>query len=197
MSQNSKLALIKELIESAESNIKSAKAVLTELLSDAGVTVKSKVTKAAKVVDKLVPSVKTNENNQVVIEGVFDGQNMLGPEGKMYSVPSNYASKSKLVQGDGLKLTITEDGTFLYKQIAPIEKKRILGTLTYDEGQYKVISTGKSYKVLLASVTYHKAEIGDRVTIIIPEHEESEWAAIENVIPKTADELEIEELLTK
>ena len=53
----------------------------------------------------------------LVIEGVFDGQHMIGPDGKKYSVPANYASKSKLVEGDILKLTIDRQGNFIYKQI--------------------------------------------------------------------------------
>ena len=47
------------------------------------------------------------------MEGVFDGQNMMGPDGKKYPVPANYASKSKLVEGDVLKLTISDDGSFI------------------------------------------------------------------------------------
>ena len=43
-----------------------------------------------------------------VIEGVFDGENMIGPDGKQYSVPANYASKSKLVEGDILKMKISD-----------------------------------------------------------------------------------------
>ena len=57
-----------------------------------------------------------------IIEGQFDGQNMIGPDGKVYPVPANYASKSKLVEGDTLKLTIAQDGSFIYKQIGPVER---------------------------------------------------------------------------
>jgi len=179
MSQSSKLALIKEILESAESSIRSAKQMLNEL---AGVTGNSQLTKMA---EKVGSSKVIGDHH--IIEGTFDVQNMIGPDGKVYSVPANYASKSKLVPGDILKLTITEDGTFLYKQIGPVERKKIIGILTYDDGQYRVIANGKSYKVLLASVTYFKAEIGDRVTIIVPETEDTEWAAIENVLPKMDD----------
>ena len=177
MSQSSKLALIKEILESAESSIRSAKQMLNELTGHNGNNQLSKIAEK-------VGSHKKNEGDNHIIEGAFDGQNMIGPDSKVYSVPANYASKSKLVPGDILKLTITEDGTFLYKQIGPIERKKLIGVLTYDDGQYRVIAQGKSYKVLLASVTYFKAEIGDRVTIIVPEIEESDWAAIENVLPK-------------
>lgn len=179
MSQSSKLALIKEILESAESSIRSAKQMLNELAGHNGNN------QLSKIADKLGSSKGGGDNH--IIEGSFDGQNMVGPDGKVYSVPANYASKSKLVPGDILKLTITEDGTFLYKQIGPIERKKLIGILTYDDGQYRVIASGKSYKVLLASVTYFKAEIGDRVTIIVPEVEDTEWAAIENVLPKLDD----------
>jgi hypothetical protein len=110
---------------------------------------------------------------------------MIGPEGKQYPVPANYASKSKLVVGDVLKLTIAEDGSFIYKQIGPVDRKKILGIVVQDErGDYKVIAEGKTYKVLLASLTYFKAEVGDEITIVVPEGEEVEWAAVEHVIKK-------------
>ncbi len=119
-----------------------------------------------------------------VIEGTFDGQNMLGPDGKQYSVPANYASKSKLVEGDVLKLTITRDGSFIYKQIGPIDRKRIIGQLVRDEvtSEYRVMAEGKSLKVLLASITYFKGEAGDEVVVLVPVTGESRWAAVENII---------------
>jgi hypothetical protein len=116
---------------------------------------------------------------------MFDGQNMIGPDKKQYPVPANYASKSKLVEGDVLKLTIADDGSFIYKQIGPIERKKMLGVLLVDEkGDFKVLAEGKPYKVLLASLTYFKAEAGDEVTIVVPQASASDWAAVENVIKK-------------
>ncbi|HLG25391.1 MAG TPA: hypothetical protein VI588_01170 [Candidatus Gracilibacteria bacterium] len=187
MSQASKIALLKEMLDSAEASLRSAKQILTDLSSASG---KSQyATMAAKV-----GSIETGSDSRQIIEGVFDGQNMIGPDKKTYSVPANYASKSKLVPGDILKLTILDDGSFVYKQIGPVERKRLVGTLTYDDGQYKVIAAGKAYKVLLASVTYFRAEMGDRVTLMVPELEDSEWGAIENAIPKSesGDDLDLE-----
>ncbi len=177
MSTASKIALLKEMLESAEASLRSAKQILSELTSQTG---KNQYAATAAKVGSIDSS-----GEKKIIEGVFDGQNMTGPDKKVYSVPANYASKSKLIPGDILKLTILEDGSFVYKQIGPIERKRIIGTLTFDEGQYRVIANSKAYKVLLASVTYFRAEVGDRVTLIVPELEESEWGAIENVLPKT------------
>jgi hypothetical protein len=50
------------------------------------------------------------------------------------------------------------------------------------------MANGRSYKVLLASVTYFKAEIGDKITILVPETGDSDWAAIENVLPHFDEE---------
>lgn len=123
-----------------------------------------------------------------IIQGEFNGENMIGPGNQIYNIPANYASKSKLVQGDKLKLTILSDGSFLYKQIGPIERKRIKGVLEQStDGHYLVNAVNKKYKVLLASVTYFKAELGNEVAILIPKFRSSEWAAIENVIKKDAD----------
>ncbi|MCC7289407.1 hypothetical protein IT414_03395 [bacterium] len=121
-------------------------------------------------------------SNAKVIEGRFDGQGMVGPNGKTYPVPANYASKSKLVEGDTLKLTIADDGSFIYKQIGPVERKKLIGKLTLDDGQYKVEAGGTAYNVLFASVTYFKAQPGDEVTVVIPAEGSASWAALEAVI---------------
>jgi hypothetical protein len=102
-----------------------------------------------------------------VVQGTFDGQVMQGSDGKQYPVPANYASKSKLVEGDVLKLTITPDGSFIYKQIGPAERRHAIGVVVQDErGNYMVVADGRPYRVLLASITYFKAEPGDEVAIV-------------------------------
>lgn len=162
------LKTLKKLIESAETNLAGAKELLTSLIGFEG-TASPAETKAAAQSGK-------------IIEGAFDGQHMIGPDGKSYPVPANYASKSKLVQGDQLKLIIGDDGTFIYKQIGPVERKKLIGTLNLKDGSYFVEARGKEYHVLFASVTYFKAQPGDQVTMVIPEEGDAEWAAIEAVI---------------
>ena len=132
------------------------------------------------------PEVKTAKAGEKIIEGVFDGQNMVGPDGKVYSVPANYASKSKLVEGDILKLTILADGSFIFKQIGPVERDRVVGNLIYNEekGQYYVTSGEQRWKVLTASVTYYKGQINDETVILVPKDCKSRWAAVENIIKK-------------
>lgn len=178
MDKLANLALLSQMLDSAEKNIQSAKALLREMMGSRPAVVS--------VADKARVLVASGGGK--VIEGVFDGQNMMGPDGKKYPVPANYASKSKLVEGDVLKLTIADDGSFIYKQIGPVERVKKLGVLTQDEsGEYRVVVDGKTYRVILASLTYYKAEPGDEITIVVPKDQEVEWAAVENVIKKSSD----------
>lgn len=119
-----------------------------------------------------------------VLEGVFDGENMVGSDGNQYAVPQNYASKSKLVEGDALKLTITDHGSFIYKQIGPVERTRLVGYLKRDEGTGWQCASKDSrrWRVLPASVTYFKGNSGDEVVLIVPRDYRSTWAAVENII---------------
>jgi hypothetical protein len=156
---------LKALITEAETSLAACKELLLSIVGDEVNT--SQITK--------------EETLGKIVEGVFDGQNMLGSDGKNYPVPANYASKSKLVQGDILKLTITEDGSFMYKQIGPIPRRQLIGTLRLEGGHYFVDTQEKSYRILLASVTYFKAKPGDQVSVNVPEDETTvvEWAALE------------------
>lgn len=169
---DSNLDIVRHLLESAEAQIRSAKQLLE------GGNTKQKRLKKADLGQRLSELNIISEGK--IIEGIFDGEMMVGPEKKKYPVPANYASKSKFVAGDVLKLTIEDDGSFVYKQIKPIDRKRLVGSLLYEDGQYKVLAGGKAYKVLLASVTYFKLKPGDGVTVAVPADEESEWAAIES-----------------
>jgi hypothetical protein len=187
MDKSANLALVMQMIDAAEKNIQSAKQLLRE---SSGVS--SNHRSASSGIFEKANSLNNSEGDKV-IEGVFDGQNMIGPEGKQYPVPANYASKSKLVEGDVLKLTIAEDGSFIYKQIGPVERRKVMGILMQDEkGDYKVIADGKVYKVLLASLTYFKADAGDEVTIVLPQDIESDWAAVEHVIKRGAGHMDSE-----
>ena len=132
------------------------------------------------------PDIENLSTGEKIIEGVFNGEKMIGSDGKEYSIPPNYASKSKLVEGDMMKLTITNNGSFIYKQIQPIERKRVTGELVSDPatGQWSVLADGRTYKILTASITFFKGKAGDEAIILIPQDGESDWGAVENVINK-------------
>lgn len=163
-SKQNKMALLRQMIENAERNIMAAKQLLSQI-------------------DNSSKKSSNNLEASQIVEGTFDGEKMVGLDGKTYPIPVNYASKSKLIEGDLLKLTITEDGSFVYKQISPADRRKIIGIIMKDAaGKYYVSSEGRKYKVLLASLTYFKAKEGDEVTLVVPREKISKWAAIEAVI---------------
>ena len=156
-----KLEIIKQMIVSSQENLKTAGDLLKEVLGEDIASLNGS------------PLAKKSVNGYMspyggkVVEGVFDGESMIGPDGKRYPVPPNYASKSKLVGGDVLKLTITDNGSFIFKQIGPVERFQTVGLLKQFGTDYRVKAKEGEFKVLTASVTYFKAQPGDQVTILI------------------------------
>ncbi len=139
-------------------------------------------------IDKLMNDLQTvvpaSENGGRVTEGVFDGQHMVGDDGKQYHIPPNYASKSKLVEGDRLKVTISPSGQFLFKQIGPMPRERMVGKLVQDPTSrlFGVVANDHKWNVITASITYFRGEAGDEVMIVIPQGTSSKWAAVDHVI---------------
>lgn len=168
-----KIQALRDMIFNAEKTLQGAKAMLLQIEG------KKKTGRRKKIENS------EDEEDGKIIQGTFDGQIMLGTDGKQYPIPANYASKSKLVEGDMLKLTITSDGSFIYKQIGPVERRRLIGIVNQDEdGNYFITSDGQPYKVLLASITYFKVDPGDEVTLVTSRDLDSDWGSIENVIHK-------------
>lgn len=158
------------------------------LLGDNGSAVSASA--GIKIIDDIMHDVVASSMPKIddgkVVEGVFDGVQMIGGDGKTYTVPPNYASKSKLVEGDMLKLTITSRGSFIYKQTGPIERSRIVGALGYDQTteEFYVTSETHRWAVIKASVTYFKGDAGDEAVILVPKGAPSRWAAVENILKK-------------
>ena len=169
------IALIKQRLDDAERNIQYVRQALEE---------EPNLSQLEDTADaQPASSLEEVMEGERIIEGVFDGQNMQGNDGEEYPIPPNYASKSKIVEGDVLKLTIETDGSLLYKQINPVERKRVVGILVVDDqGNFGVKTEDKTYKILLASVTFYKAQEGDEVTVLVPEHGDAEWGAVDHVI---------------
>jgi hypothetical protein len=158
---------LRNLIKEAEMNLLAAKELLISLVGDG---------------EELSHNAPRQEpaDGETVVEGVFDGQNMIGHNSKIYPVQANYASKSHLVEGDVLKLTIVDGGRFLFKQIGPTPRKQLIATITQRDGSYFAQAESKEYKILLASVTHFKLSVGDQATIVVPEEKpDAEWAAVE------------------
>lgn len=162
--KQNKLALLQQMIENAERNIVAARQIMRELNAEG-------------------KSLHREVGASQIVEGTFDGEKMVSMDGKRYPVPANYASKSKLVEGDILKLTITEDGSFVYKKISAVDTRKVIGMIMRDgNDKYYVNAEGRKYNVLLASLTYFKAEEGDEVILVVPKERISSWGAVESII---------------
>lgn len=171
-----KIKNIKEFIVSAEKSIVSAKRILRELMEDEGIKCDD-----IKVDTSGLNSYK--EEDMKIIEWIFTWDEMIGADGNKYPIPANYSSKSKLVQWDKLKLTIDPTGRMTYKQIEPIEREMKIGLIAKEGLKFQAIIDGKSYNLLTAAVTHYKANIGDKITVILPKWKEATFAAVETIVP--------------
>lgn len=167
------VALLRELVQNGRDLFSQIEKILDALSDGKSVDLSSLVTERSPL-----------DHDGEVVEGVFNGVEMIGRDGKSYAVPQNYASKSKLVEGDLLKLTISTAGSFIYKQIGPVERERIRGTLAKDMERDAFVGLvgDRVYKLLLASVTYYHGDAADEVVLLVPKGGKSAWAAVENVI---------------
>ena len=176
MIDNKKLIAIKDFIASAEKSMNSAKKILATMIDP------KSLWKDFEFDMWNLNSYDSGEDK--VVEWVFTGESMLGSDSNIYPVPQNYASKSHLVQWSKLKAIIKPDGKIQYKIIEEIEYETKVWIIAKNKDKYQVIADGKSYNILLAVITYLKAELWDSVSIRIPKWKDATFAAVESVIPK-------------
>ncbi len=174
-SLNNSLQALQELINNAEKSLCHAKNLVSHLAP--------KMPKKAELLSEEAEGHVYKHGSDQVIEGVFDGQDMIGADKKAYPVPANYASKSKIVEWSKLKCTIKSDGSLQYKIIKEGAFITSTGTIIRDGDHFIVVSQDGMYQLLPASVTYIRARVGDRVAIRIPKVAKPTYATIEARIP--------------
>jgi hypothetical protein len=182
-----KIASILSLIEISQNNLKMAHEQLLALGGEKGTAITPTATTDYEVVRR---SVNPEEYDALeVVEGYFDGEGMIGDNGKSYPVPPNYASKTQLIIGDRMKriLTTTRES---FKLIKPAERQRVVGTFQIDPQQdlYYVDVDGlnQPVRILKASATFAmknmSLQLNDRVAIIIPKDTTPLWGALVSVV---------------
>jgi len=116
-----------------------------------------------------------------IVEWVYDWLYMIGSDEKKYPVPLNYSSKSKLISGDVLKLTILPNWKLMYKLIAPAPRTYLRASLAKAGNEYVAIwDNGKTYRLNPAAVTYFDLKVWDEMSIIVNEEWKWDFAAIES-----------------
>lgn len=176
MTQNNEaLVSLLHMLNKLENDVVKAKAAVQKMFDDGGVSAYASVPAAAPVQE---------DDGVTVVEGKFDGTFMQGSDGKAYPVPMNYASKTKLIPGDMLKLRVMEDGKLIYKVIGPAPRKFLKAKITKtEEGKFIALTEdNKTYSLNQAAVSFFKGAVGAEATIIINGGEESNCAAIEAVL---------------
>lgn len=118
-------------------------------------------------------------NDINVIDGVFDGTQMIADDGTLYPVPENYASKSKLLEGDLLQLIKTSDGRAYFKQLSRVPRHIKNARLEHIETNHGFARTddGHGYQILLAPLRFFRVAPGEQLTIEVPEAGGT-WAAV-------------------
>jgi hypothetical protein len=177
-----KIQTIFSLIEIAESNLKNAKTLLAQMLEDHGDKITSSI--------NLNSPVRTSKEEDVareVVEGYFDGENMIGDNGRTYIVPQNYASKTQLVVGDRMKWILTTNRE-VFKLIQPVERQKVEGEFcNNDENFYvKVDGIDHPIRILKASATFamktQSLKTGDIVSVLIPLDTKAHWGAFLSIV---------------
>jgi hypothetical protein len=178
------LQAIVMMIEAAELNLKKAKQHLSTITS-----LGDNIGDLSSIVQEIRKNNRKEENdasNGQIVYGEFDGYFMVGEDNKKYPIPLNYSSKSKLVPGDKLKLTISESGELTYKLIEPCERKHVRAVLSKDEQDstkfIAITGEGQTYTLNQAAVTFFKGYVGDELYVITNSKHPSNYAAIEAII---------------
>ena len=175
------------LIEVAENNLSTAKTILLELSNEKGIKISPeslKITAGNRSRDEA--------SSLEVVEGYFDGENMVGDNGQVYLVPQNYASKTQLIIGDRMKWILTKTRE-IFKLIQPADRERTSGTFAIEGDNYLVLVDGISgpVKILKASATYAMKnlglKVGDEVAIYIPKNATPVWGAFISVVTKSEE----------
>jgi hypothetical protein len=193
MSAN-KIETALNLIEIIESNLKTAKALLNQVAIEKGV----KITAEART-----PGMRSTEEatSLEVVEGYFDGESMIGDNGKLYLVPQNYASKTQLVVGDRMKWILTPDRE-VFKLIQPASRERVIGTFNIEGDNFVVLVDRypNPIKILKASATYAMKHLGlqpgNEVAIYVPKDTTPTWGAFINVMTGNQTESHTQETNT-
>ena len=175
------LSALHDLLQKIETDIKRARMLIEN--SDNSWLSSHKQVSADDASQEL--QIHTNPTDAVqIVEWVYDGYFMVGSDKKKYPVPMNYASKTKLIPWDVLKLRVMEDGKLIYKLIGQANRKYVKATLSKtDENKFTALTDdGDMYYLNQAAVTYYKGQTGDELSIIVNGDGIGNFGAIEAVI---------------
>jgi hypothetical protein len=179
-----KLTSLLTLVEASINNLNSVRKQLQQEMGvDSGVEIENKVSFNSATFNDEPGALE-------VVEGYFNGEQMIGDNGKTYTVPPNYASKTQLVTGDRLKRILTEQFE-KYKLIKPVERKRVTATFVFEpEGFYAELEDGTMLKLLKASATFAIKNLGlqpgMKLALLVPKEGVAAYGTLSSVLTENA-----------
>jgi hypothetical protein len=200
MPANKKMDTILSLIEICESNLKNIKSLLSQY-SGGDIVYKNGNGHSYSNPNANTFQVNSSAEDVESVEGHFDGENMIGDNGKNYTVPQNYASKSQLVVGDKMKWSLVKDAFDGYKEVfkltQPVLREKVIGKFIVEGNNYGAMVEGYPHmiKILKASATFAMKNlglvIGGKVALYVPKAGtsslSSNWGAFINVVNSTEE----------
>ncbi len=177
-----KIESILSLIEVAENNIVVARKLLIQIAQEKNTKNPADISFAP-----VLPKSREEEEALEVVEGYFDGENMIGDNSQTYPVPQNYASKTQLIIGDRMKWILTPTRE-IFKLIAPANRVRVTGSFNIEGDNFVALVDEYSnpVKILKASSTYAMKNlglrVGDEIAIYVPKDATPVWGAFISVV---------------
>ena len=122
------------------------------------------------------------------IVGIFDGKSLVTIDGVRLDVPVNYASKSKIVFGDTLKM-IEDNDRKVFKQIERVKRLTKIGILSKQGDEMVVVTGDGTYKILQVAVEFYNLKDGGQVQVLVPEDNiHAPFATIDKNLENMEDE---------
>jgi hypothetical protein len=114
----------------------------------------------------------------------YNGDSIIDDQGVIYPINKNYASKSRLIDGDVLIMRTDSQGGIYYKLSKPVPRKTVIADIKETNGQYIAIYNNKSYKILTAASNFYELYNNCQAMIVISITEDNKWCAIDGKVTK-------------
>ncbi|MEN9389382.1 MAG: hypothetical protein RLY61_466 [Candidatus Parcubacteria bacterium] len=102
------------------------------------------------------------------VEGTFDGTHITTPSGEKIEVPAAYASKTRILFGDTVKM-YDDNGEKKFKVMVKQPRKKLNALSTKKDNKWYALTGLGAYKISDSFAEFNKLGLNDPLTILVPE----------------------------
>lgn len=147
------------------------------------------VAQVKKHIEELKATAANRYDDVPGIVGYFDGASIVSDDGTKHDVPYNYIAKSRVLYGDILKIIEINDKK-VFKNIDKRERVKAEGIITKKQGEWYVLTSHGSHKLLKTACEFHNLEVNDRVSVVLPgDNVKAPFAALDKVLSQKGDDM--------